>query len=279
LTHREFWNSKYKYYNIQDVPSESSFLKTLIKKMLGKRLMNYMNNYSSYFLWDVIYNKYLLKRKGAKILEVGSAPGENLIKFYTDFGFEPYGIEYSEDGADLNKRLFILNNLNPENVIHSDFFSEEFQKKYAGSFDIVFSGGFIEHFTDVKDVIDKHLNLLAKGGCLIISIPNFKGINYILLRIFYREMISQHNIDIMGIAQFTKLFDNNNLIPLFCGYFGIFDFGLFGTKQNSPLRFVLSFCKKCQLILNIIFRILFKNIGLQNRYFGPYLMYVGIKNA
>lgn len=249
----------------------------LIKKLLGKKILEYMQSYSDYLLWNVIYKKYMPKTKWAKVLEVGSAPGNHLVRLSQTFGFVPYGIEYLDSGAELNRKIFVLHNINPDNVIHEDFLSEEFHKHYKGYFDIVISRGFIEHFTDVGDVIEKHINLLTKGGYLIVSIPNLRRINYILSRIFHRETISMHNLNIMEKEKFSELFDNQRLLPLFSDYYGTFNFGLFNTKKDSPMRIVLNFCNNLQLILNMVFRNLFKDKGAENRLYSPYLIYIGIK--
>ena len=43
------------------------------------------------------------------------------------------------------------------------------------------------------------------------------------------------------------------------------------------MRFVLNFCKKLQLILNVAFRLIFKDKGMENRLFSPYLLFIGVK--
>ncbi len=238
---------------------------------------NSLRSYSDYLLWEIIYKKYLPKTKGLKFLEIGSAPGENLLGFSRTFGYVPYGIEYSQSGAELNRELFRLNNIDPANVIHADFFSEQFHNQYKESFDIVYSRGFIEHFTDVETVIDKHLSLLVKGGQLIVIIPRIKGINYALSWFFHKEIIAMHNLNIMQKKEFSNIFDRKNLSTLFCDYYGVFTFDLFNTKPTSPLRFLLKLCNIFQLVLNLIFHMLFRNKRVESQMFSPYLLYIGIK--
>jgi len=279
LVEKEFWDTAYKQEALKyERSSLTTKFETLIKRLLGEKIVEYISEYADYLLWQVIYKKYLPKTKGAKVLEVGSAPGSYLVRLSQTFGFVSYGIEYSESGVELNRKLFILHNINPDNVTHADFLSsDEFHKQYKGYFDIVISRGFIEHFTEVEELIKKHINLLAKGGCLIVSIPNLRGANYILTRIFNRELISLHNSNIMQKSVFSELFDKERLLTLFCDYYGTFSFSLFATKRNSPMRFVLSFCNKLQLILNVVFRLLFKDKGAESRLFSPYLIFIGLK--
>ena len=277
ITEKTYWNSMYVSKPIEHQECSKGKLKTSLKKLLGRKILEYKRNYADYLLWDVIYKKHMPKTKGAKILEVGSAPGNYLVRLKHAFGFVPYGVEYSESGVELNRNIFSLDNIDPGNVIHADFLSDEFHKKYRGYFDIVISRGFIEHFTDVGNIIEKHISLLTSGGHLIVSIPNIRGINYILTWLFHRKGISMHNMDIMQKKEFTKLFNKNSLLTLFCDYYGTFNFGQFRTERNSPMRFALNFCKKLQLMLNVIFRLVFKNKRMENRLFSPYLLFIGVK--
>ena len=275
LTEKEYWNSIYKprVLERQGHPLVGN-LKSLVTRLFGERCLR---NYADYLLWDVIFGKYMPKTKGAKVLEIGSAPGNNLVRLSQTFGFVPYGVEYTDSGVELNRRTFDLHNIDTENVIHADFFSDEFHKQYKGCFDIVFSVGFIEHFTDIEGTIEKHINLLTKGGYLIVIIPNLRGANHILGWIFHKEVISMINTDIMRKENFSEIFDNERLSMLFCDYCGTFNFGLFNTKRKSPLRFVLTFCAILQRVLNVVFYILFRNKGAESRLFSPYLIFIGVK--
>jgi SAM-dependent methyltransferase len=280
LSPKEYWDSKYdgKVSRLERPSLERKFNR-LIKKLLGQKISEYMGSYDQYLLWEVIYPEYMLKTKGAKALEVGSAPGKYLVRLSKTFGFEPYGVEYSESGVELNREIFALNDINPDNVIHADFLSDDFHDKYRGSFDIVVSRGFIEHFTNVEDIIQKHINLLVKGGRLFVTIPNYRGVNYLLQWLFNRETISVHNLDIMEKEKFLKLFENEQLSSLYGDYWGTFNFGLFSAKKKFPLRLVLNFCKESQLVFNIVFRLLFKDNEMKSKFFSPHLIYIGEKKA
>ena len=272
LTKKEYWDRIHESYVLESRghPLKEA-LKALITKLFGRRCLR---PYADYLLWDVIYKKYMPKTKGAKVLEIGSAPGQHLVRLSQTFGFVPYGIEYSDVGAELNKKIFRLHGIDPENIIHADFLSSEFHREHKGRFDIVLSTGFIEHFTDVEDIIEKHINLLNSGGCLFVSIPNLRGINYILQRIFSKETLSRHNTDIMRKEIFSSVFGKGELTTLFCSYYGTFDLGLFIYRKKC----VQSFCKILQIILNIVFFILFRDKGAESKLFSPYLIFIGVKN-
>lgn len=278
LSEKEFLDRRNKKRTTPgDLRSLNSHLKALVKKLLGRKVLEYMGSYEEYLLWNVIYKKHLPKNDGARILEVGSAPGDFLVRLSETFNFVPYGIEYTDSGVELNRQVFAENDIDPNNVIHGDFLSDEFHRSYEGQFDLVISRGFIEHFTDAKGIVDKHLNLLAKGGVLVISIPNLRGFNYLLARIFHKELIAMHNLDIMRKQEFEKLFDKSQVSDRFCDYSGTFNFGLFNARENSLPHSLLGLCMKFQLMLNLFFRLLLGNRGAETSLFSPSIIFIGTK--
>jgi len=264
LSKKEYWNNRYRYKSL------TKTIKFFILKCLP--------SYRDYLLWDVLLTENLSQNKNLNVLEVGSAPGFNLIKINKKFNFEPYGVEYTEDGVNINRELFKKNNLNPDNIIRSDFFSDEFQKQHQLKYNIVMSFGFIEHFSDVESVIGKHLSLLKKGGVLIITIPNFRGFNNKLTSFFNKDALKIHNLDIMDINEFKKLFNKKKLTSFFCGYYGIVDFALFITKRNLFIKGLLIFLKINQLFLDLIFKIIFPKKIIQIPNLSPSLIFIGKKN-
>jgi SAM-dependent methyltransferase len=278
LTKKEYWDAKHELSAAAGVSQTSSGGRNaLIERALGPRVVEYLRDYCDYLLWDVVYEKHLPRAKGARALEVGSAPGEHLVRLWTKFGYEPYGIEYSERGVDVNRRLFRYHGINAANVIHGDFFSPAFQDEYRGHFDIVLSRGFVEHFSNPEATIDAHLNVLRDGGHLVVTIPNLQGMNYLLTRFFYKELLPLHNLTMMRREAFHRLFTQERLLTLTCQYYGTFNFGLFFTKPDSHKRHLLPLGAKVQRLMNIVFRTVLGDAGAEHRYFSPYLLFIGVK--
>lgn len=155
-------------------------LKSAVKRLLGPTLSGRMRDYGDHLLWDVHFRRHLPDLRGGKVIEVGSAPGTFIADFAEAFGATPYGVEYSDTGARANRAHFAARGVDPENLIHADFFSASFRDAYHERFDVVISRGFIEHFTNVDAVIDGHMRLLKPGGTLIVGIPNLRGANGLL---------------------------------------------------------------------------------------------------
>lgn len=252
-------------------------LKRRVKTVLGGRLLERFRNYEDFLLWDVILPRYLSQREGAKVVEIGSAPGYRLVRLKDRFGLTPYGIDYSRVGVELNREVFAEHGIDPQNVIEADFVASEVPDRYREAFDVVLSGGFVEHFTDVRAIVQKHLQLLKPGGCLVVQIPNLRGVNYLLARLFCPDAIPIHNLDIMDRQNFAALFDAPSLEPQFCGYSGTFNFYMFHTSGRSPMHFPLAVCMKLQPVLNLVFRSVFGERGAESRWLSPSLVYVGLK--
>lgn len=250
-------------------------------KFISEQPSGYLCQYSDYLLWNVIFKKYLHKHKDAKVLEVGSAPGDFLIRLHKTYGFTPYGVEYSQAGVVQNREIFASNGINPDNVILADFFDDAFQHKFKGYFDIVVSRGFIEHFTDVQDVIEKHLNVLAEGGYLIVSIPNISPRSIYGVCSFFidKKRLKTHNLNIMSKKAFASLFNKTELSSLFCGYYGTLRLSLLGGSKNFIIRVMLFACNKLQTMLNPVFRIVLQDRGLESRCFSPFLLYIGLRQG
>ena len=154
-----------------------------------------------------------------EVLEVGCAPGKWLAFMATEFGLKPSGIEYSEAGMGATLRNFQLLGLASGRIQAGDFF----QIKPDRQFDVVMSFGFIEHFTDVDEVVALHMQWLKPGGTLILGVPNFRGIYYFLQKVLNQDILDKHNLNIMHLDYFHHLADRYKLKPVTIRYLGSFE--------------------------------------------------------
>jgi 2-polyprenyl-3-methyl-5-hydroxy-6-metoxy-1,4-benzoquinol methylase len=279
LTRREHWDAVHAFERTEaekPAAAEKGWVRRTMKRLLGDRLVEFMSSYDDHQIWDVHYRQHM-PLPGAKVVEIGSAPGEHLVRLSETFGLVPYGIEYSEAGVEVNRSLFAARGLDQDNVIPLDFFSEECLERYREGFDVVVSRGFIEHFDEPKAVVDRHLDLLKPGGLLVVTIPNLRGVNYALTEVFHSELIPMHNLTIMAKAPFLQLFDIDRVRPLICAYVGTFSFYLFNVKEGSRLAPLLRVCMKAQTFLNVLFRAFLGDRGAENRFTSPQLIFMGVK--
>jgi SAM-dependent methyltransferase len=279
LTRREHWDAVHAFEKTEaQKPREAakSWPRRALKRLLGNRFVESMSSYDDHQIWDVLYRRHM-PPPGALAVEIGSAPGEHLVRLSETFGLVPFGIEYSAEGVEVNRSLFSSRGLDPQNVLALDFFSDECQKRYREHFDVVVSRGFIEHFEEPGRVVDRHLDLLKQGGLLVVTIPNLQGVNHTLTRLFHPELLPMHNLEIMSKTSFFQLFDTSRVRPLTCAYVGTFSFYLFNTKEGSRLAPLLRACMKAQTLLNVLFRTFLGDRGAENRFTSPQLVFIGVK--
>lgn len=279
FTKKDYWDDLYKGSTPSNATS-SSRLKAVIKRVLGKKLMDLLWPYDDYLLWQVVLPKIFPQgARGRSVVEIGSAPGHFLVRFANTLGAEPFGVEYTRHGVDKNRAIFEAAGFNAGNVIEADFFSNAFLDANLGRFDIVVSRGFIEHFDDVKTVVERHLAIAKDGGVILIIIPNLLGIYYPWTKIFNSEQLPLHNLEIMKIENFRNACAVSGVEVLRCGYFGTFSFWMFtaptkATITNGIIR-LLHYLQRC---LNVVFRLLFSKRGFESSFFSPNLIFIARKS-
>ncbi|MDR3189090.1 MAG: class I SAM-dependent methyltransferase [Prevotellaceae bacterium] len=178
LTDRKFWQEYWKNYEYEKIPAK------------------------------VPFKKFLPKLDGAgSFIEIGGFPGVFAAYFYKRGCKDVSLLDFYIDKSIVNK--FEAVNDIPQGAIsciESDFFKFETDKKY----DIVFSYGFIEHFEDTKDVMERHTKLLnlknvMGGGILLIILPNFRGLNGLIQYIFDRKNLRAHNLNSMKLSTLRNI--------------------------------------------------------------------------
>lgn len=282
LSAPNYWNSLYvDGEGGPTLPEEaSSTLRRVLTPLVGRRHAAALagGGYARAVMNEIL-QRHLPHDASWKMLEVGSAPGLILVRFHRRFGYDPYGIEYTPAGVEVNRQVFSHYGLDPEHVIHADFFSEEFLATHRERFDVVFSVGFVEHFADPKGVVERHLALLRDGGRLIIEIPNLRGINAWLTRFFHPESLAIHNLGLMNAKSFAALFQGLPLRPLHCGYVGFFSFSLQNTRPGSRKRHALQVGRRLAQIVDIGLLAVLRRWRPELPWTSPYLLYVGEKRA
>ena len=188
--------------------------------------------------WDSFYNRmelsdddvpevisdwlhqYIPRTENGSCFEIGCFPGRLL----TTFG----KLGYTLSGIDLTPRVEkeFPEWLRSRGYKTGEFFREDFlkfrsEKKYS----IVCSFGFIEHFTNWKDIFEKHLDMVEPGGYVVIETPNFSGllqrfIHYFLDRANYRR----HYVPSMDPGQWKRMCERRGFRVLHSGYLGAFQF-------------------------------------------------------
>jgi 2-polyprenyl-3-methyl-5-hydroxy-6-metoxy-1,4-benzoquinol methylase len=140
-------------------------------------------------------------RPGARVLEIGFAPGKHLAWVTAALGASVAGLDFSEPGVRTAERLFAALGLTGD-LRCEDVFATSFA---LGSFDLVYSLGVIEHFDDPRPIVRRHFELLRPGGRTIITIPNLGGIYGRLQGRLAPDNLAIHNLSIMRPDRLARL--------------------------------------------------------------------------
>lgn len=245
----------------------------------GHHRRRWTRSHLDHLLFEVHYQRYLGDLAGKRLVELGSAPGRHLVELRDRFGIEPYGVELTTAGTELNRRVFSDAGIDPARVVQADFLSDEFQRSWAETFDVVISRGVIEHFPDPRRAVAAHLGPLAPGGLLLVMIPNVRGVYELWLERFHPALLARHNLDVMRPTAFREACRHDGLECLHCGLLGVFDtysLRVDPTRSRTLPRFV-ELLRRLLLPLQPALRILAPHGGLESQTLSPFLLFVGRK--
>lgn len=212
-----------------------------------------------------IFRKYLNKTKGTAI-EIGCVPGKFLAYICREFGYFPEGIDYVKNAQKITAQTLLNNGISEFNIYQADFRAWKSDKDY----DLVCSFGFIEHFGNPEEILNKHVDLLKKGGKLIVEVPNFGGFKGWLQKTFDTESYYKHNPHVMNLDFFRKFAEKTHLKIIFLGYSD--GFQIWWTNKNPTLY---------QKILHHFFKIISlatQNIDINNR-LSTFIVLVASKSS
>lgn len=223
------------------------------------------------FLLDKIlevFDLYLKPSKNKTILEIGGAPGQFLVYMKKKFGYKIYAMEYSEVGCkkiEDNLEYFGMQGT----ILTRDIFSnlDDLPK-----FDVVYSLGFIEHFSDLELIIKKHLDLIRPNGILIVGCPNFGGLNKLIMTLTSPKRFKGHYLSSMNLKNWEVVEKNLEISPIFKGYIGGFEPKMFSCEKKNPISlFLYGLLFLTRILVTDRFKI-FRN--LNSKYFSGYLISV-----
>jgi 2-polyprenyl-3-methyl-5-hydroxy-6-metoxy-1,4-benzoquinol methylase len=272
LVERQYWEA------VKHGLPEPTPARRFATRLLGPRLVELLaRRHADEHLYGTVLAQHLPARPDWRVLEIGSAPGVRLLWLHRQFGYQPYGVEYTAAGAATNRTILAGHGFPANHVIEADFFAPELQQRHREAFDVVCSFGFLEHFSDPAEVVRRHAELVRPGGWLAIVIPNLRGLNKLLAEFFNRDVIALHNLAIMQRDAFARLFARRELETRFCDYVGLFNFETQNTDPSSWKRHLLHLAKLAETPLQVAATLLLRQHNPQHAWYSPYLAYVGEK--
>jgi 2-polyprenyl-6-hydroxyphenyl methylase/3-demethylubiquinone-9 3-methyltransferase len=188
-----------------------------------------------------VLKRFAPKHPGARIVELGGAPGGYLAYVAKASGGEAYAIDISSVGCAKLEENFQLLGI-PVTVFCRDVLEGDLSD--LPRFDMVYSLGLIEHFSDPLPMIRKHVELAKPGGVIVVGLPNFRGISKHVMRVTRPEMLSIHNLTTMDTRTWSRFESESGLEVLFRGYVGGWEPRIYAARKadarsrllNLPIR-------------------------------------------
>jgi len=134
----------------------------------------------------VLMKKFsLMDNKEKSLLDIGCGKGE-FLENLKRYGWKNLrGVEFDRDCVEFAKERYNL-----------DIFGGEFENYPEDeSFDVVTFWHSLEHFNDVNSVIKKSTKLLRQNGTIVISVPNIKSLQAMVMgRYWYHIDTPRHTV-------------------------------------------------------------------------------------
>ena len=133
----------------------------------------------------------LCRRRPETVLEIGCGDSPWLPYLAMEYQLEVAGVDYSEKGCELARSR--LERASVQGAIHCrDLFS--LAPEEIGTFDLVYSLGVVEHFSDLQNILGQLLNFVRPGGMLFTSVPNLRSIHGLSMWLYQPELLRKHRM-------------------------------------------------------------------------------------
>jgi trans-aconitate methyltransferase len=162
-----------------------------------------------------LFERYLPTDSTRTCIEIGGVPGNFLWYLNKKFHYAITGLDFNDNEQFFHANM-ATNGIPEYEFIKADFLEWESTELY----DVVTSFGFVEHFNNFDEIIVKHCRLVAPRGFLVITMPNFRYLQWLYHRIFDRRNLKIHNTDVMSPSVLDRIIGEQGLERLFCGYVG-----------------------------------------------------------
>jgi 2-polyprenyl-3-methyl-5-hydroxy-6-metoxy-1,4-benzoquinol methylase len=188
-------------------------------------------------VWDRSYEQHTLAAAGpddplrrwiesrfrgrsGSCLELGCFPGRFLAVF-GELGFELHGVDLTPRTETELAPWLAGRGHRIGKFVRADFFQHRYERQY----DVVCSFGVIEHFPDWPAFLAHQASLVAPGGCIVVSAPNFRGwVQRGLHRFLDRPNYERHCLDAMRPAAWAAQLAAQGWTVLEHGGLGTFEY-------------------------------------------------------
>lgn len=177
-----------------------------------------------------VFKRFVPVSRGSRALEIGGAPGGYLAYVSRTFGYEAHAIDSSRVGCLKLEENFQHLKI-PVTVYCRDVLDGNLSD--LPKFDLVYSLGVIEHFSDPVPIVSKHVELAKPGGLVVLGLPNFRGISRLILKLTRPELFSAHNLRTMDIRTWAAFERELGLEVVFRHYVGGWEPRIYAIRRKG----------------------------------------------
>jgi SAM-dependent methyltransferase len=161
-------------------------------------------------------------------IEIGCSPGGYLTLF-GELGYTLHGVDFDPRIATELPAWLAQRGFKPGKFTVADYTTHDF----GMLFDVVYSLGFIEHFTNWVDIIGRHAELVQPNGYLVVGAPNYAGIvQRVLHKLFEERNYKTHVTASMNPEVWRVILQHAGFEIIRAGPLGSFDIW---TRGDEPL--------------------------------------------
>lgn len=225
-------------------------------------LQGVMRPFSAYKFcrFHKLFQQYLPSgSRNMRLLEVGCVPGRHLVYFHKVFGYQVEGVDFS-DHMELTHDVMKYHDIKEYSLYQDDFLSFQHEP-----YDIVVSFGFLEHFTNWKEMLGKHLQLVKPGGYLVVSVPNLRNFQYSLHKWLDPEFENEQVVESTDLDALQETIKKAGLTMMYAGYYQTFQF--FCHHRKNPRIFLRRYTIDTLRLIGAFFTR--TGINIPNRNFSP----------
>lgn len=147
-------------------------------------------------------------------------------------------LDYAEEGLASLARFCEYRNIENIDFIKKDMFDVGEDK---GKYDVVFSHGVVEHFSDITAVLRAHSMYLATYGKMLTIIPNMCGVPGFLTRLMNKEVYDVHVPH--DLNSFVRGHKNAGLEVIEAGYLCSNNFSVLASCVSQKSGLIWNFYK------------------------------------
>jgi len=155
----------------------------------------------------------------ARVLEIGCGDSVWLPFLAQRYGWSVSGIDFSPVGCALARKHLAEAGVAGE-ILERELFSPN--QDLFDQFQVVYSGGFVEHFSDPVAVIRLMSEFLSPGGLIFTTVPNLRGLASNVHRLVGPENYALHKVILLEeLCRFHELCGIRRVKAGYAGFGGM----------------------------------------------------------